>query len=272
MEIKRCPSCGESECLTKVQKTIRKNDGIIPFKITHEVAGTKLKEWIKTRKLAPNDFKQLCTTGKTTGLYFPTYIFDANGGYSFHGTVQYSQTVRSSDGTTRTNTYTRPFSGSKSWAKNNYLISASKTINDDIIKSLGDFNVDQLLKYELPLVAGFPTNEADIPIALANAKFHRYLQSEFEREARSTVSGGSVISLSLTHNTHNETYQLALLPIWATYYTYKGKNFNCYINGHSGKVAGKHPKSFWKIFFRCAGFFIVTGGIAIAVAKMLGYW
>jgi ribosomal protein S27E len=270
-EISRCPSCGAHDCLTKMHKNISKVDGIIPFKITQAQAGTKLKEWIKTRKLAPNDFKHLCTTGKTTGLYFPTYIFDANGGYSYHGTVQYSQTVHLSDGTTRVNTYTRSFSGSKSWTKVNYLISGSKTITDENIKGLGDFNVDSLVKYELPFVAGFPTNEADISLAAANVNFHKAIQKEFEREARSTA-GGSVVSMTLNHSTSNETYQLALLPIWVTYYTYKNKNFNCYINGHSGAVAGKHPKSFWKIFGRVVGFLAVAGAVVFAIGKLSGAW
>jgi DNA-directed RNA polymerase subunit RPC12/RpoP len=246
-EIKRCPSCGSYDRLTKIQKNISHIDGIIPFKITQAQAGAKLKEWIKTRKMTPNNFKQLCATGKTMGLYFPAYVFDASGSYSYHGTIQYSQTIHLSDGTTRVDTYTRPFSGQKSWTRYNYIVSASHTITDDTIKSLKDFNVDSLVKYELPFVAGFPTNEADISVTSANANFHRYLQRDFEREARSNASGGSVVSLSLTHHTHSETYQMALLPIWVTYYTYKNKNFNCYINGHSGLVAGKHPKSFWKI-------------------------
>jgi DNA-directed RNA polymerase subunit RPC12/RpoP len=260
-EIKRCPSCGAHDTLTKVQKTIRRIDGIIPFKITREQASAELKKWIKTRKWAPNDFRGLASAGKITGLYFPAYIFDGNGYYNYHGTVQYTQYIRNSDGTTRTVTHTRNFSGSNSWSRANYIVSATNSIPNDISRT--DFNVDSLIKYELPFVAGFPTNEADITIAAANATFHSALQRELEQAARATQTGGSVVSLTLNHTTNNETYQLSLLPIWATYYSYKGKEFNCYINGHSGKVVGKHPKSFWKRFFTFIGITAVIGGAVL---------
>jgi ribosomal protein S27E len=269
-EIKRCPSCGAYDKLTKIHNTVHKVDGIIPFKISKQQAATKLNEWVKTRKLVPNDFKSLFSAGKITGLYYPAYIFDANGTYSYSGTYQTSEQIRQSDNTVRTIYHTHSFSGHKSWEKSNHIVSGSSTIPNDIIQKLTNFNVDGLIKYELPFVAGFPTNEADIQIGTANETFHRYLQSRFESEARSTA-GGSVVSLNLTHHTNYETYQLALLPIWVTYYTYKGKNFNCYINGHSGSVAGKHPKSFWKIFGRVVAFLAVGGGIAFGIAKILGY-
>ena len=38
------------------------------------------------------------------------------------------------------------------------------------------------------------------------------------------------------------------VPVWANHYTYKNKDYHCYINGQTGKVHGTTPKSFWKIF------------------------
>jgi hypothetical protein len=64
---------------------------------------------------------------------------------------------------------------------------------------------------------------------------------------------------------------LALLPIWVTYYKYKDKKYDCYINGYSGLVVGKHPKSFWKILGAVAGFLAVAGAIALGIAKLSGY-
>ena len=266
-EIHRCPSCGSYDNLTKVQKTIRHIDGIIPFKITRDAATEELKKWIKTRKWAPSDFKNLVSTGKITGLYFPAYIFDGEGYYTYRGTIQYTQYVHNSDGTQRAVTNTRTFSGSNAWARANYIVSATKAIPNDIAQT--NFNVDNLIKYELPFVSGFPTNEADIAIANANANFHSALQKKLESDVRSAQSGGGTVnSLSLSHTTNNETYQLSLLPVWATYYSYKGKEFNCYINGHSGKVVGKHPKSFWKRFFTFMGL-VAAGGVALLLVMWL---
>ena len=32
-------------------------------------------------------------------------------------------------------------------------------------------------------------------------------------------------------------------------YEYQGKSFSLVANGHTGKIAGRYPKSGWKIFF-----------------------
>jgi DNA-directed RNA polymerase subunit RPC12/RpoP len=270
-EIKRCPSCGAYDNLTQIHKTTYKIDGIIPFKISREQASTKLTDWIKTRKMVPNDFRSLINKGKVTGLYYPAYIFDANGSYQFSGTYQTAESIKQSDGTMRTIYHQHSFSGNRQWTIVNHTVSASSTMADSVMQNLTNFNLDGLIEYELPFVAGFPTNEANISVGTANAGFHKFLQSKFEGEARQTAKG-QVINMNLNHYTNNESYQLALLPIWVTYYTYKGKNYNCYINGHSGSVVGKHPKSFWKSFFRVAGILAIMGAIAVAGAKFLGYF
>jgi hypothetical protein len=40
-----------------------------------------------------------------------------------------------------------------------------------------------------------------------------------------------------------------LVPIWLLAYTYGGRSFQVVINGFTGKIAGKHPWSWIKIFF-----------------------
>ena len=50
-----------------------------------------------------------------------------------------------------------------------------------------------------------------------------------------------------------QTFKHILLPIYISAYTYKEKRYTFFVNGQSGKLSGKRPYSFWKIFF-----FIVT--------------
>lgn len=268
-ELKRCPSCGVYGGLTKIQKNIKKIDGIVPFKIPKEQAQNELRTWVKNCKFTPNDFRELFDEGKTMAFYYPAYIFDANGAYTFSGRTEHTNYVTGADGVRRSVTYTQPFDGRRAFKKENYVSSASTLLPDGTIQGLTDFNVDALIKYELPFVAGFPVNEADVSISAAHNVFRSYMKQKFEKEIRSAVTNGHVVNLSVSPNYQSETYQLALLPIWATYYTYKGKKYNCFINGYSGKVVGKHPKSFWKIFGRFVGTAILLFGLGLLGAWLL---
>jgi hypothetical protein len=50
-----------------------------------------------------------------------------------------------------------------------------------------------------------------------------------------------------------------MLPVYIGNFKYKSKLYNFYVNGSTGKVHGKTPKSFWKIFS------VVLVSIAVAV-------
>ena len=38
-----------------------------------------------------------------------------------------------------------------------------------------------------------------------------------------------------------------LVPVWLLAYTYGGKPFQVIVNGVTGRIAGRHPYSVWKI-------------------------
>ena len=38
-----------------------------------------------------------------------------------------------------------------------------------------------------------------------------------------------------------------LVPIWVLSYTYGARAFQVIVNGYTGRIAGRYPKSVWKI-------------------------
>ena len=54
-----------------------------------------------------------------------------------------------------------------------------------------------------------------------------------------------------------------LMPVWKYLYTYRGKEYNCYINGQTGKVIGEAPFSKGKL--------VAFSGMAFWLA-LLGMW
>ena len=60
-------------------------------------------------------------------------------------------------------------------------------------------------------------------------------------------------------------WNYSLLPIWICNFMYKKKKYNFFINGKTGNIKGKTPKSGWKIFFLVAGLLAGAGLIAFLI-------
>src|SRR5690606_19315104 len=87
----RCESCGGQVtftgtltstecpyCASPIQREQVHNspvripvDGVLPFRITYEQAGLKLKQWVQTRWFAPTLFRKKGVSGKFQGVYKP---------------------------------------------------------------------------------------------------------------------------------------------------------------------------------------------------------
>jgi len=53
------------------------------------------------------------------------------------------------------------------------------------------------------------------------------------------------------------------VPIWLLTYNYGSRAFQVIVNGYTGKIAGRYPYSWWKIFF-----LIVAAIVAVILFAM----
>ena len=58
---------------------------------------------------------------------------------------------------------------------------------------------------------------------------------------------------------YQRTYKYVFVPVWIFNYHYGKKTFDCIVNGRSGRVVGKYPKSFVKIGTIALTILAVTG-------------
>jgi hypothetical protein len=63
-----------------------------------------------------------------------------------------------------------------------------------------------------------------------------------------------------------QTFKHILVPVWLLTYNYGPRTFQVVINGFTGAIAGKYPKSWVKILFAVLGGLIVAGVIALIAA------
>jgi hypothetical protein len=61
----------------------------------------------------------------------------------------------------------------------------------------------------------------------------------------------------------------ALLPVWWYRYSFEGKNYDCFVNGQTGKVVGKAPLSVRRIFAYGGTFFACMSLILLLLKGIL---
>lgn len=257
--ITRCPSCGSVELTPTTSITIRP-DNIVPFKINKKIASNLFSDWLGTRRFAPNNLKKMATNKKLTGFYVPAWNF------SYDSFTTYNARIETGSGE---NTRTCSVRGSFSYSSNDEFISAnrkfpSKIVDGDKANALKYLNV-----FRPEFLYGFNSSEANItePQAIEELKTRAINEcEELARQYARDQRTGTIVSITCNTNIDDVKSNFNYLPMWVNHYTYNNKKYTCFINGHSGKVIGKAPKSGWKIAFLVLGIAAAIALVATVIA------
>ena len=250
---------------------------LIPFQLTREKAHGIFKAWVKKLWFAPNKLKKAALDPQfTKGLYVPYWTFDAQlyatytgqRGDHYYVSVPHTTTVNGKVVTQmrqEQRTRWRPASGSISGFVDDTLIKASEQKSGRIPRKIARWNLKKLQAFDSSFLAGFITEKYTIPLKEGHIESNK----EARRIAHHWVCrdiGGDVQRVSsLNMKLSDETFKHVLLPVYISAYTFKGKQYNFFVNGQSGQLAGQRPYSFWKIFFLVVGIISVIVGIIFAM-------
>ncbi|MBQ7452902.1 MAG: hypothetical protein IJS68_01395 [Clostridia bacterium] len=260
-----CPSCGANN-LVDGSKISHIPNGIIPFSINEEKAKECLRLWLKKRKFAPLALKKLAKTQEMTGFYVPAFVFDmdAKTHYSGVGINKY----KTSDGHYSSRRYS--FSDTRTDKYRDYLLSGNSNVMQGYeLRQIGDYNYDKLNVYSSEYLYGFIA--ADV-IAQPKSAFDtesKQIEDGIRRQVKNSLGYDEYSFFSCDTTFENVRYNYVYLPVWANIYDYKGKQYKGFINGQTGKVSAKYPKSFWKILLLILG---IGAGIAAIVALCMKFF
>lgn len=243
-----CPMCASSQVATVKQAGGIPPEGIVPFKVDKNDARQKFKKWVKSRWFAPNDFKKKYGEGTLNGMYLPFWTYDAVATAFYRGRGGRDRTEKDKDGNTRTVTDWTFVSGAVNSSFDDVQICASDKEKD--IRGIMPFNtVEDTKPYSASYLSGFYAEiykvKADAGFESAKKIMETELRSLAERDIRKRFDRAEVSGLDAKYS--DVTYKHLLLPIWGSTFGYKGKTFNYFVNGETGKVDGKRPYSAPKI-------------------------
>ena len=241
-----CPYCGSTNLETVEDSMKYIPDAIIPFKVDKNKAVACYAEWIKKRHFAPNNLKKFARMDTLQGKYIPSWVFDTHVFTEYSGV---GVNTRRSNGKTYTSRY--PFSGTKTTDYKNFYVNADPMRMPDIgFRKLGDFGFDANLKvFSTEYIMGFLTSNVSQDLQVSHLEAQKAMQSEIDQKIRSSKHYDRIEWYNSSHKFSDTKWMLAYLPVWVSKFVYRNKEYNFYVNGATGEVVGKSPKSFWKIFF-----------------------
>ena len=210
-------------------------------------------------------------------MYVPAWLYGAVGEAEYSASIgenytrveTYTTTDSKGNTVTRTRvkTYTewRSLSGRYEGWMVDFLVSASEGLSNEDLQTLEPFDLRALKRYDRRALAGWIAEQASVDRSACMGDARGEAEELLGRELSGFMPGDSHRNLRYTPEFKEETASLVLLPVWigTARYGSKGAQVRILLNGHSGEIVGRVPKSALKVIL-----FIL--GLLALVAFMVG--
>lgn len=254
----RCDFCGSSALVPYEEiKEAFRPESLLPMKVSESQVRESIRQWYGSRWFAPNKLKRAALTDTVKGLYIPYWTFDAQvqadwtaeSGYHYYVT----ETYRDSNGHTQTRQVQKtrwvPSSGSLDHFFDDELVPASRGVQPDMLRKVEPFPTKELTPYQAGFLSGWVVERYQIDLVNAARHARERMEGEVERMCARQVPGDTHRNLQVHADFSGQTFKHVLVPLWLLTYNYGARNFQVVINGFTGAIAGKYPKSWVKITF-----------------------
>jgi len=253
----RCDFCGSSALVPYEEiKEAFRPESLLPMKVSENQVRDAIRQWYGSRWFAPNALKRAALTDTVKGLYIPYWTFDAqvhadwtaDSGYYYFETESYTD----ENGRTQTRQVQKirwePSSGTLDHFFDDELVPASRGVQPTMLRRIEPFpTTKELVAYNAGFLSGWVVERYQIDLIAAAKQARDEMESEMERLCGSQVPGDTYRNLQVQSDYSAQTFKHILVPIWLLAYTYGAANFQVVINGYTGSIAGKYPKSWVKI-------------------------
>jgi hypothetical protein len=251
-----CEFCG-SPALVDYQeiKSPIRPQSLLPFKITPSQVRERMRDWYGGRWFAPAALKSKALVDQIKGMYVPYWTFDAQAecpwqaeaGYYYYVQEEYQD----NDGKTEVRQVQRvrwePASGRISHVFDDEPVSGSRGIDRGLLKAIEPFPTKELLPYDTAYLSGFVVEHYQVVLVDAAQQARKEMHQELLQLCSREVPGDTQRNLEISPTYSGETFKHILVPVWLLTYTYRRRVFQVVANGYTGTIAGKYPKSPWKI-------------------------
>lgn len=251
----RCDFCGSTALVPYEEtKDAFRPESLLPMKLSETQVRDAIRRWYGNRWFAPNLLKRAALTDTVKGLYIPYWTFDAqvhtdwtaDSGYYYYETETYEE-----NGQTKTRQVQKtrwvPSSGALDHFFDDELVPASRGVQEAMLRKIEPFPTKQLVPYQPGFLSGWTVERYQIDLIAAAKEAREEMDEKMEQMCGRQVPGDTYRNLQVETDYSGQTFKHILTPIWLLTYNYGKRNFQVVINGYTGAIAGRYPKSWIKI-------------------------
>lgn len=265
-----CSFCGSPSMIKGRLTGAMKPELVIPFRIPKEQAVQAYKKWTGTGLVTPSGFKKQSTIEKITGIYVPFWLYDYGTDAHVNAVAKKHRSERRGD---TIYNHTMHYNVGRHVAAEFDRIpaDASQKMDDKTMDLLEPYNYGELKEFQMPYLSGYQSEKYSYDAAQMAPRVENRVKEYIVAEARSTIKGYSsvnVVGTNIKLNRRKSSY--TLMPVWILNYKYKNKMYTFAMNGQTGKVVGKLPKSVGKIAAWFGGIFVGVFSILMMLGGLFG--
>ncbi len=255
-------------------------DLVAPFRLTREVAAGRLRGRLSGEYWAPEAVRKTADPEELDGVLVPFWCYDATARSEYHGEVgiywyetqTYTVVVNG-----RTQVRTRQvrrtewhsLTGTHVHTYADHLVSGSRGLPEAEANELEPFDLGAARPFSPELIAGLIAEQPSVSHEEAAATASRELTQLENRTITRFLPGDTTRGVTNTTTTHVDGVRLVLLPVWIATFRHNGAVFRMMVNGQTGEVVGRVPRSKTKI--GCAiGCVVLAVGAVLFVIVVMG--
>lgn len=265
-----CDFCGSPELVDyeEIQAPLRPQS-LLPFKVDETRIRESLRRWFGSRWFAPGELESSALIDRVHGIYLPYWTFDAQARCPWTaeaGTYYYTQeSYRDSQGRHRTRTVRhvrwRPSSGVVEHYFDDEPVPGTQGVDLALLRAVEPFPTNDLVPYDTAYLSGFVVEHYRVVLIDAARQSRLQMERRLRELCIYQIPGDTYRNLEIAPQYSGETFKHVLVPVWLLTYDYHGRSFQVVANGYTGAIAGRYPKSAWKIFFLIATILLVLAAV-----------
>ena len=272
----RCDFCGSTALVPYEEiKEAFRPESLLPMKLSETQVRESIRQWYGSRCFAPNKLKRAALTDIVKGLYIPYWTFDAQvhaewtaeSGYYYYETEYYTD----ADGKEQRREVQRvrwePSAGALDHFFDDELVPASRGVQPEMLRQIEPFpTTSELVPYNAGYLSGWVVERYQIDLVAAADNSRSQMERKMYALCAQQVPGDTHRDLQVESVFSGQTFKHVLVPIWLLTYDYGAQHYQVVINGYTGVIAGKYPKSWVKILFAVLAGLAAVGGIVLLSA------